>query len=348
MPVDQLSGRSLPPNEDQMMEEGRQRHDMMWTQMLSEQPGLAAYLQQMLSARDAERLNIERGFVLPSELQMAADDWFREDEMRTQAHPQEGLPMPPGHQMSRLEEAPPLKDVPDMVALTQPDLPRNPLIKNPDGSFSSERTITIEMDGKHYVIPTIVGGRQLSEDAAVKAFQEGKSRAVGVYGSEKEADKAAKNRSMAGGVISRDKLKFGQAFAEARKAGEKEFVWRGNSYTTKLKEEVKAKSKLPIRKAGGTLEEMDRDYLRWHGVDMGGRNLKGVPGQYSDSTPGDWRDDLLKGLAERGASNSLTLDPGIMKLQSDLHDRGIEIDAETWMTINALLAGRAMPSKRKM
>lgn len=70
-----------------------------------------------------------------------------------------------------------------------------PIIKNPDGSFSIERTITIESGGKHYLIPTIVRGRQLSEDAAIEAWKNGTNQAVGVFNSNEEAEAAAVARS---------------------------------------------------------------------------------------------------------------------------------------------------------
>lgn len=53
-----------------------------------------------------------------------------------------------------------------------------PALENSDGSYSTERTITVEADGKYYVIPTIVGGRQLSEDDAIQAWQRGENQAV--------------------------------------------------------------------------------------------------------------------------------------------------------------------------
>lgn len=68
-------------------------------------------------------------------------------------------------------------------------------IENPDGSFSTERTITVESDGKHFLIPTIVGGRQLSEDAAIKAWRDGKNKAVGEYDTAAEAERQARSRS---------------------------------------------------------------------------------------------------------------------------------------------------------
>ena len=70
-----------------------------------------------------------------------------------------------------------------------------PILNNRDGSFSTERTITIEVDGKHFVIPTIVGGQILTPDQAVAAWRDGKNNEVGVYASAQEAEAAAQARS---------------------------------------------------------------------------------------------------------------------------------------------------------
>ena len=74
------------------------------------------------------------------------------------------------------------------------DLSR-PIIKNGDGSFSTERTITVEADGRHYVIPTIVNGKEYAPDQAVRLWTQGKNQHVGEFGSAQEADAYARNRS---------------------------------------------------------------------------------------------------------------------------------------------------------
>ena len=82
------------------------------------------------------------------------------------------------------------------------DLSR-PKIQNSDNTFSTERTIGIEEDGKHYLIPTIVNGVELSGDDAVRAFQEGRNKPVGVFNSQAEADAAAPLRSKRIGEVRR-------------------------------------------------------------------------------------------------------------------------------------------------
>lgn len=76
-----------------------------------------------------------------------------------------------------------------------------PVINNPDGTISTERTATFEVDGRHIVLPTIVNGQQLTSDQAFKLWQDGKHRAVGVFQSAEEADEFARQRSAAGGAL---------------------------------------------------------------------------------------------------------------------------------------------------
>jgi len=70
-----------------------------------------------------------------------------------------------------------------------------PKLKNPDGSFSTEETITIESGGKFYNIPTIVRGVRVNPDAAVLMWRGGDNPHVGEFGSMKEAVDSAKQRS---------------------------------------------------------------------------------------------------------------------------------------------------------
>lgn len=81
--------------------------------------------------------------------------------------------------------------------------PGEPII-NPDGSKSTEQTISVEFDDGIYVIPTIVVDDEgflvkVSEDQAIELFKSGKNNAVGKFNSEKEAEAFAKARSAAGG-----------------------------------------------------------------------------------------------------------------------------------------------------
>ena len=78
---------------------------------------------------------------------------------------------------------------------------RRPILNNNDGSFSTERTITIEADGRQYLIPTIVGGRQRTEEEAIQLWQSGQNPEVGVFNSPAEAEQAAQARSARIGQI---------------------------------------------------------------------------------------------------------------------------------------------------
>ena len=70
-----------------------------------------------------------------------------------------------------------------------------PVLKNPDGTVSTEKTITIEADGKHFLIPTIIGGKETTREEAVRQWRAGTNQPVGVFGSAPEAERAARERS---------------------------------------------------------------------------------------------------------------------------------------------------------
>ncbi|MGT2430657.1 hypothetical protein ACU4HD_21920 [Cupriavidus basilensis] len=53
------------------------------------------------------------------------------------------------------------------------DLTKRPVVKNPDSSISTVRSMSVGMDGKEYLIPTVAddGSRILSDEEAIKQFQ---------------------------------------------------------------------------------------------------------------------------------------------------------------------------------
>ncbi|MHC4322621.1 MAG: hypothetical protein ACYST3_10140, partial [Planctomycetota bacterium] len=53
-------------------------------------------------------------------------------------------------------------------------------VQNPDGTVSSERTMTVGIDDKFYNIPTLFEGKQLTREQSIDYFKSGKMPAVGV------------------------------------------------------------------------------------------------------------------------------------------------------------------------
>lgn len=51
------------------------------------------------------------------------------------------------------------------------DLHSRHKVKNPDGSYSTVRSISVEMDGKTYLLPTVVGNRVVSNKEAIDHFK---------------------------------------------------------------------------------------------------------------------------------------------------------------------------------
>lgn len=70
-----------------------------------------------------------------------------------------------------------------------------PALQNPDGSYSTERTITVGADGKYYNIPSIVSGRQRTPDEAIALWRSGQNAAVDSAATEQEALARAQARS---------------------------------------------------------------------------------------------------------------------------------------------------------
>ena len=68
-------------------------------------------------------------------------------------------------------------------------------VENPDGSFSTERTITVGMDGKFFVIPTLLDGKQVTPDQAVKAARIRGMKGYPSFATQEEADTYASGRS---------------------------------------------------------------------------------------------------------------------------------------------------------
>ena len=73
--------------------------------------------------------------------------------------------------------------------------PNRPQLQNADGTVSTERTFTTEIDGAWFNIPTVVNGIELPEEQALAEFRRGMNPAVGVYQNLRQAEQAAEART---------------------------------------------------------------------------------------------------------------------------------------------------------
>jgi hypothetical protein len=71
-----------------------------------------------------------------------------------------------------------------------------PVLQNPDGTWSTEKTITIETDGKHVVLPTIVNGKDVGAKRAAALYKAGELEPVGTFDSAAAAESYAQARHL--------------------------------------------------------------------------------------------------------------------------------------------------------
>lgn len=83
--------------------------------------------------------------------------------------------------------------------------PNRPTIQNPDGSISTERTITIKTDKGFVNIPTIINGKQYTAEEAISMYKNN-GEDFGVFGTAMEAESAARRRSKRIGEMRRKQL----------------------------------------------------------------------------------------------------------------------------------------------
>jgi hypothetical protein len=74
-----------------------------------------------------------------------------------------------------------------MVARGNLDIANRPVVHNGDGSISTVRSITVTQDGEAYLIPTVVGGKVVSNKQAISHWQQ-TGEHLGVFKSEDQAN----------------------------------------------------------------------------------------------------------------------------------------------------------------
>jgi hypothetical protein len=67
------------------------------------------------------------------------------------------------------------------------DVSKLPAVKNADGTYSTVLTIGVEQDGKHYVIPTVINGRVVSDKEAYDYFNKTRKH-LGAFSTREESD----------------------------------------------------------------------------------------------------------------------------------------------------------------
>lgn len=85
-------------------------------------------------------------------------------------------------------------------AIKPPTFEGKPIVMNPDGSWSHERSMTVNIGGKVMNIPTMFGGKQVSPQTAVEILRKNNwvdpdnGKPIKTFKSEEEAMRAAKDK----------------------------------------------------------------------------------------------------------------------------------------------------------
>jgi hypothetical protein len=113
----------------------------------------------------------------------------------TRTVPQKPAPTPApqgkGQRLAETEPAAPTADASGLITPGNIDLSKRPIVRNPDGSISTVRSISVtDPHGRAYLIPTVVGKRVVSNDQAVSHWQR-TGQHLGVFVNEQAANRYA-------------------------------------------------------------------------------------------------------------------------------------------------------------
>lgn len=94
---------------------------------------------------------------------------------------------------------------------TSPAVPGNietmnrPVLDNPDGSISTTRSFSVDIDGQEVLLPSIVNGQQLSQEEAIQHYRN-TGENLGKFNTPQEADVFAHNLSKQQGIFHQQEL----------------------------------------------------------------------------------------------------------------------------------------------
>jgi hypothetical protein len=79
---------------------------------------------------------------------------------------------------------------PGMVSPGNLDLAHRPVAHNPDGSISTVRSITVGIGNKQVLLPTVIGGKVVSDQQAIKNYRR-TSQNLGTFANDPAAERYA-------------------------------------------------------------------------------------------------------------------------------------------------------------
>jgi hypothetical protein len=125
-----------------------------------------------------------------------------------------------------------MRKVNDPAGLVTPgniDLTKRPVVKH-EGKIATVRSISIEQDGQHILIPTVIGDKVVGNNEAIAHFRQTKEH-LGIFSSRDHADAYAKELSK-----SQDEMYRGRA---------KEDFIPGAPKSTNIEDRRKSQARMP-------------------------------------------------------------------------------------------------------
>jgi len=87
--------------------------------------------------------------------------------------------------MAKIDFIPDIQSIEDYTGNI--DLNNRPKVYNSDGSYSTEKSFSVNIDGKEVLLPTIINGHEVSETDAIKHYQQ-TGEHLGIFNTPQEAD----------------------------------------------------------------------------------------------------------------------------------------------------------------
>ena len=142
------------------------------------------------------------------------------------------------------------------------DLDNRQVVKNKDGSISTERSFSVNIDGKEVLLPTVINGKIVSEEEAIRHYEQ-TGEHLGKFDTPEEANEYAEK------LHQRQEKKYGQAEDPLKDYAGRSYTYGGEQRPMTISEQYEATD--PGMRGAYARTALDmKNYQAWmnaHGMD---------------------------------------------------------------------------------